>query len=213
MGRPQSKRIFFVPYSRLRLIYLFYQRLIFKPKDVLSNVSFDWNNILKKVDLWAIDGTKFSVTGKNIKWSLLPSGYPTCQAVDLTEIFDLKLQTPLLLAFKFFPLENLGVSIQIEDRGTSLLKRRLRSQRHDYVGSIVDIESLSKVVKKRFHLKISQTINLEIDPGIRCRNYPSKDFLNYRHCDEHFVNKKMKTTYKVMPFWAATTFEEVTNRT
>ena len=176
-------------------------------------MSFDWKNILKQVDLWAIDGTNFSVTGKNITWSLLPSGYPTCQAVDLTEIFDFKMQTPLLIAFKFFALENLGVAIQIEDRGTSLLKRRLRSQRHDYVGPIVEIESLSRVVQRRFHLKISQTINLEIDSGIRCRNYPNKDFLSYRKCDENFVYKKMKTTYKVMPFWAAKTFGEVTNRT
>ena len=111
--------------------------------DVLSNVSFSWKDILKQVDLWTMDRTKFTVKGKDIKWSLLPSGYPTCQAVDLTESFDLKKQTPMFFVFKFFLRKNFGISLQIEDRRTSLLKRSLRSQRHDYVGSAIELDSLS----------------------------------------------------------------------
>ena len=84
--------------------------------DVLSNVSFSWKDILKQVDLWTMERTKFTVKGMDIKWSLLPSGYPTCQAVDLTESFDLNTQTPMIFGFKFFPRENLGISLQIEDR-------------------------------------------------------------------------------------------------
>ena len=182
---------------------------------MLSNVSFNWKNILKEVNLWTskkFDSKKLTVTGRDIKWSLLPSGYPTCQSINLTESFDLKMETPLLIAFRFFPRENLGVSLQIEDQRMSLLKRRLRSQGHDYVGSAIEIESLSSGLYKRFHLKITQTVNLEIDSGIKCRNYPNKEFLSYRNCDEKFVYEKMKA-YKAIPFWAATTFEEVTNRT
>ena len=181
--------------------------------DVLSNVSFNFKDILKQVEVYTKDRTKYNVTGKDIKWSLLPSGFPTCQAVDLTKSFDLKMQTPMLISFKFFPRKNLGVSLNIEDKGTSLLKRRLRSQRHDYVGSAVEIDRLASGAYKRFHLKISQTINLEIDSGIQCINYPIREYLNYRNCDEHYVYEKMKTTYNVIPFWAATNFEEVTNRT
>lgn len=191
---------------------LFYHRLFFLLIDLLSNISFNWKNILKEVNLWKSDGKQLAVSGRDIKWSLLPSGYPTCQSIDLTESFDLKMKTPLLIAFRFFPSENLGVSLQIEDRRMSLLKRRLRSQRHDYVGSAIEIESLSSGLYKRFHLRITQTINLEIDSGIKCRNYPNKEFLSYRECDENFVYKKMKA-YKALPFWAAKTFEEVTNRT
>ena len=179
---------------------------------MLSNVSFNWKDILKQVDLWTFDHKKLTVTGKDIKWSLLPTGYPTCQAIDLKESFDLKKQTPLLINFKFFPLENLGVSLNIEDQEKSLLKRRLRSHRHDYVGSALEIDSLTSRASKRFHLNICQTINLEIDSGIQCRNYPNKEYLNYRNCDENYVYKKMKK-YKAMPFWAAATFEEITNRT
>ena len=160
-----------------------------------------------------MDKTKFTVKGKDIKWSLLPSGYPTCQAVDLTESFDRKKQTPMFFVFKFFLRENLGISLQIEDRRTSLLKRSLRSQRHDYVGPALELDSISSRILKRFHLLISQKINLEIDSGIQCRTYPNKEFQNYRSCDENFVYKKMKNTYNAMPFWAATNLEEVTNRT
>ena len=161
-----------------------------------------------------MDRTKYTVTGTDIKWSLLPS-YPTCQAVDLTQYFDLKKVTPKVFVFNFFPRENLELSLQIEDRGTSLLKRSLRSQRHDYLGfgSPVEIDNLSSGVFKRFHLKISQTINLEIDSGIKCRKYPNEEFQSYRSCDEDFVYKKMKNTFKAMPFWAAKTLEEVTNQT
>ena len=147
----------------------------------------------------------YTVTGTDIKWSLLPS-YPTCQAVDLAQYFDLKKLTPLFFVFTFFPRENLGLSLYVEDRETSLLKRSLRSQRHDYLGfgSAVEIDSLSSRVYKRFHLKISQTINLEIDSGIKCRKYPNKEFQSYRNCDEDFVYKKMKNTFKAMPFWGRT---------
>lgn len=179
---------------------------------MLSKVSFNWKDILKEVNLWTIDTNKFIVSGNDIKWSLLPSGYPTCQTIDLTESFDLKMQTPMLIAFRFFPRKNLGVSLQIEDRKRSLMKRRLRSQGHDYDGPAVEIESLLSGLYKRFHLKITQTINLEIDSGIKCKNYPNKDFPSYRDCDENFVYKKIKA-YKAIPFWAATTFKEVTNRT
>ena len=71
--------------------------------DVLSNVSFNFKDILKQVEVYTKDRTKYNVTGKDIKWSLLPSGFPTCQAVELKKSFDLKMQTPMLISFKFFP--------------------------------------------------------------------------------------------------------------
>ena len=153
------------------------------------------------------------MTGKDINWSLVPSGYPPCQVVDLTKRFNFKKQTPMFLIFKFFLHKNLGISLQIEDQRSSLIKRGLRTQRHDYVGPALAIGQLSTGAYQRYHLKISQTINLEMDSGIRCRNYPNKEFQSYRNCDENFVYKKMKNKYKAMPFWAATTLEEVTNRT
>ena len=116
-----------------------------------------------QVELWDMDKRNISVTGKDIKWSLLPSGYPICQSVNLSESFDLINLTPEFIVFKFFTHKNLGISLHIEDKETSLLKRSLRSQRHDYVGSAVLLNNLYPGIYKRFHLKISQTINLEMD--------------------------------------------------
>ena len=63
---------------------------------------------------------------------------------------------------------------------------------------------------KRFYLSISQTRNLEMDPGKSCKNYPTEKFSSYQDCDESFVYNLMKNKYKIMPFWAARKLDEVT---
>ena len=151
------------------------------------------------------------MTGKDIKWSLLPSGFPVCQEVDLTKVFDLSTVTPLFLSINLKAVKNFGISLQIVDRQKSLAKRSLRSQRQDYEGAPVEIENLYSRVITRYYLKVSQKIHLEMETGIKCINYPHQDFASYRECDENFVYKEMKDTYNLMPFWAATNDEEVTN--
>ena len=66
---------------------------------------------------------------------------------------------------------------------------------------------------KRFILTLSQIINLDSDPGSTCSHYPNKDFSSYKECDEDFVYNEMKKKYKLMPFWAAKSLDEVTNFT
>ena len=63
---------------------------------------------------------------------------------------------------------------------------------------------------KRFYLSISQMRNLEMDPGVSCKNYPTNTFSSYQDCDESYVYNLMKNKYKIMPFWAARKLEEVT---
>ena len=141
----------------------------------------------------------------------MPSGFPTCQEVDLTNVFDLSTVTPLFVTIDLNPVKNFGMSLQIVDRKKSLAKRSLRSQRQDYDGSPVEIEDLHSKVFKRYYFKIAQTIHLEMETGIKCRNYPNQDFASYKECDESFVYNEMKDTYNLMPFWAATKDKEVTN--
>ena len=52
--------------------------------------------------------------------------------------------------------------------------------------------------------------NLEMDPGVSCKNYPTEKFSSYQDCDESFVYNLMKNKYKIMPFWAARKLDEVT---
>ena len=63
---------------------------------------------------------------------------------------------------------------------------------------------------RRYYLSISQTRNLEMDPGVSCKNYPTEKFSSYQDCDESFVYNLMKNYYKIMPFWAARKLDEVT---
>ena len=50
-------------------------------------------------------------------------------------------------------------------------------------------------------IKISQTIDSELDSDKNCKNYPHKSFENYKSCDENFVNLEV-SKYGIMSFWA-----------
>ena len=99
----------------------------------------------------------------------------------------------------------------IEDRLKMLSRRTLKSNTIDFEGPIIEINDLMSPQLFDFYLTVSQTISLEMDEGIDCKNYPLKDFESFRDCDEKFVYNEMKRRYNVMPFWAANTLDEITN--
>ena len=82
-----------------------------------------------------------------------------------------------------------------------------------YKGSSIEINELTIPKDVFFLITIHQTIHLESDSGIQCKNYPSDLFKSYQECDETFVYNEMKNRYRIMPFWAAQNLEEVTNIT
>ena len=62
---------------------------------------------------------------------------------------------------------------------------------------------------KHLLLRISQTIDSNLDPRIDCQNYPHDGFSTYKECDEDFVYKEV-SKLKIIPFWATNNMEEVT---
>ena len=110
-------------------------------------------------------------------------------------------------------IPNLSFQVKIEDKRKSLNQRTLQSQNFDYDGIPLIIENLTYSMYHEFTLSLFETIHLEIDSGQNCKNYPSDNFSNYRECDMDFVYNEMKNKYKIMPFWAAKTLDEVTNLT
>ena len=80
-----------------------------------------------------------------------------------------------------------------------------------YKGSSIEINELTIPKDVLFLITISQTIHLESESGLKCKNYPSDLFKSYQECDEAFVYNEMKNRYKIMPFWAAQSLDEVTN--
>ena len=112
------------------------------------------------------------------------------------------------IQFWFDKVENLGISLLVTDRLTSLDRRPLKSQLKKYTGPRIRNENLMKPRIDRYVFSLSQTFqSLE---EIKCVNYPTIDYQNYIECDEAFVYDQMKNYFKLMPFWATSNFAEVT---
>ena len=149
------------------------------------------------------------IYGENITWSPLPQ-YPNCQSFDLTKYWNLKYISIQSIKLYFFKKANVSVSLHVEDKGRALAKRTLKSQTTSQEGSQMLIQNLNLKEYKRYYLSISQMRNLEMDPGVSCKNYPTEKFSSYQDCDESYVYNMMKNDYKIMPFWAARKLDEVT---
>ena len=175
---------------------------------MIKNVSSDWTNIVYNIKIVSSTNLVENVSGENITWSPLPR-YPNCQSFDLTKYWNLENRTIYSVRFFFYKKANVSVSLHVEDKRRALEKRTLKSQTTDEEGSQMLIQNLNLEDKKRYYLSISQIRNLEMDPGVKCKNYPTGKFFSYQECDESFVHNLMKNYYKIMPFWAARKLDEV----
>ena len=155
-----------------------------------------------------IKDKQFTLKGNEMNWPLLFS-YPACKNIDISKEWDLRKNTPKFLWFRFKEIQNLGVSLKIEDRRKALSNRSLRSQSVEYTGYPLVIENLLAPKYLKIFLDMNQIIHHEIETGMNCKNYRNS---SYRECDENYVYNEMKNC-EIMPFWAAKTLSEVTNLT
>ena len=179
--------------------------------EILSHVSFNWTAIVDQIQVFYSSEEYDSISGKDIRWSLISSEYPNCQLVKYSDLRPQR-RAPAFLIFLFKNHSDMGLSVKLMDDNSVLRKRSLSSQVTDYIGTPMKIDKLSTQVFKRFFVALKQTKRLEGGPGIECRNYPTKKFSSYQECDEEFVYSTMKK-HNVMPFWAAKSLQEVTNQT
>ena len=114
---------------------------------------------------------------------------------------------PYLIEIRVVKTENLGFSLMLEDRGTVLKKRILKSKSMDFDRAPIELDDLNSTQFIHLYLKFKQTLEIE-----NCGIYPNEKFLDYNECDEEYVYREMKNTYKIMPFWAAKTLDEVTTQ-
>ena len=179
---------------------------------MLRRVSFDWGNIVDSIEIFSSEFQNIKAENIDLNWSLIPK-YPACKMINLAQYFDLTKITPGVIRFLINNTANdlLKVSLNIEDKERTLLKRRLKSDVDAYDGPPLVLNNGQSKLYQEYFLTLSQQINLEIDSGINCLDYPSKEFQSYRDCDEDYIYNQMKHTYKIMPFWAAKTFDEVTS--
>ena len=133
---------------------------------------------------------------------------------DFVDYFDLSgHNTPLQIFFHIAPIENLGISIHIEERNRALKKRPLKNNVLTYSGPLIRNPSLSSPRITRMMLKFEQFLFSDKDDSKNCKNYPHDEYSSYRECDEKFIYKLFKRKYEVMPFWVARSVDEVTNLT
>ena len=180
--------------------------------DVLSNITFDWAEVLDKVSIQTLSGRYIRVSGKNISWPPTPQ-FPSCQTLDLSHYLDVTSDAPWYIFFHLKKIENLGITLEIGDKRTSVVKRKLIANSFDYEGTIMELEDLWSTRIKTYALTFSQTINLEADEGKHCRHYPNEDFSSYRECDEKFVYDEVMKNFNIVPlvpFWAAKSIDEIT---
>ena len=182
----------------------------FPELEIIRNVSSNWSDIVYKIKMNSLNAIGYwTVHGENITWSHLPH-YPDCQTFDLNKYWNLKNISIKSVKLYFNKKANVSVSIHVEDKGTALEKRTLKSQTTSQEGTEMLMQNLNLKEYKRYYLSISQMRNLEMDPGVSCKNYPTGKFSSYQDCDESFVYTLMKNYFKIMPFWAARNLDEVT---
>ena len=122
---------------------------------------------------------------------------------------DIKIISIKSIYILFNKIQNIGITLEIEDKRKSLSRRKINSNSFDYEGPPIEIKNLYSTRVLTIALSLSQTIDLE--PMKQCKNYPNQNFLSYRECDENFVYNKIVQNYSMMPFWAAKKIDEITD--
>ena len=95
------------------------------PLETLRNTSFNWGSILDLIYVKSFESQLMSVSGKDIAWSLIPSGFPACQLIDLAKYFNLSKYSPQFVFFVLHKTENLGISLKIGDNMKTLLRKEV----------------------------------------------------------------------------------------
>ena len=83
--------------------------------ETLRNISLDWNGIIRFINIYT-GSQSIVLEGKNITWPIAEQ-FPSCHPLDLFDYFDMDLLTPIKqISFHFNQVENIGVTILIEDK-------------------------------------------------------------------------------------------------
>ena len=112
----------------------------------------------------------------------------------------------------FGKLENIGVSIFIEEKNKALRKRPLTQNMLSYHGPHLRNENLQQTRRIRVGIKLEQFIYSELDESKKCTNYPNGTYASYADCDEAYVRQMMREHFdNLMPFWAAQNLTDITS--
>ena len=92
----------------------------------------------------------------------------------------------LVQIFLYFKKNKNTIILTIHDYERVLRKRGLKAESDTYDGVSIGL-NLEKPMNRKFFLTMRQTIHLEMESGINCKNYPFGGFSSFKDCDEDFV--------------------------
>lgn len=81
----------------------------------MKNLTFHWNDFVKKVRIYTNDNKEKSVNSMNIIWPTVEH-FPSCKPLDLFDYFDINANTPQQIFFEFYLVDNMQVTLILEDR-------------------------------------------------------------------------------------------------
>ena len=178
---------------------------------MLNQVSFNLTSIISSLAIITRTGDYVEIPASSLGFSNnLNPIYPFCYTLDLNSYFNIKKQTPLGIYFYFKIINNVEVSLYIEDKHMQLKKRTLKSNMLSYVGPQIKIDDLKNPALIKVMISMQQFIDSEDDTSKRCINYPNERFKSYQDCDEEYVYNFIKEKYKMVPFWTTNNMSEVT---
>ena len=94
--------------------------------DVLSRITYEWDKVIKEVNVWATEKKWHELKGVNISWKKM-SRYQNCQHFDPSEYFDFKTYPPLQIFIHFSKIENMGLSFDLMDKSKVIFLNFLSS--------------------------------------------------------------------------------------
>ena len=109
--------------------------------DILNHVSFNWDKIIHRIDMYTTEKMWLQVFAENMTWSKIEQ-FPSCQILNISKYFNFQEHTPLQIFIRLSKLNNTGVSISFKETNKALL-RYLKSNLLAYDGPAFVYEDLS----------------------------------------------------------------------
>ena len=127
--------------------------------DILTATNYNWSSILRSLQI-----SEELIPGTELAWPLVQQALG-CVSLDLQQIISQR-RISLLDNFEIFltvsRMENLSLSVFVEDRGTSA-GRTIKSNYQAYSGSQIRLRDLARPSTKKFILSFLQYQYSEYD--------------------------------------------------
>ena len=128
--------------------------------------------------------------------------FPLTPALDLTNALNPEqFKYVDMIVFYFQPDKVSSAEIMIEDR-LSALERDNPEAKRGFSGPVIE-EKLDKGKYSKYAAEFSQTVFVEEDPSIRCKNYPFEGLKSFDECDKEQMEAWVVDKYNFLPFFMA----------